>query len=106
MRRLLLRLVLVTLAPLLLVQAGLCVAWYYSSLAKEEKANLEAARVAAVMFEDYVNDVRRHETAIGEALAGLHPYTAAFRSHITPPLRWQRSDMMIGSSDIIQAPRT
>jgi PAS domain S-box-containing protein len=76
MRRLLLRLVLVVLAPLLLVEVGIYASWYYSRLALEEQANLENARVAAVMFEDYVGDVRRQEIAIGEALAGLHPYTA------------------------------
>ena len=76
MRRLLLRLVLVVLVPLLLVQAGIYYAWYLSSLAKEEKENLDAARRVAAAFEDYVGDVRHQETPTGSAIAGLHPYSA------------------------------
>ena len=75
MRRLLLLLVLVVLVPLLLVQAGIYAAWYYGRLVIEENVTVNSARVTAVMFEDFVSDVRRQEIAIGEALGGLHPYT-------------------------------
>ena len=75
MRRLLLRLVLVVLVPLLLVQAGIYAVWYHSRLAEEEQANLEMARAVAAMFDGNIDDVRRQEWAIGQALAGPHPYT-------------------------------
>lgn len=76
MRRLLLRLVLVVLVPLLLAQAGIYTAWYYSRLVIEDHATVDSAEMTAVLFDDFVNDVRRQEIAIGEALAGLHPYTS------------------------------
>ena len=44
LRRLLLRLVLVVLVPLLLVQAGIYAAWYHSRLAKEEEGQSESCR--------------------------------------------------------------
>ena len=75
MRRLLSRLILVVLVPLLLVQAGIYVRWYYSRLADEQQANLEMARAAAAIFDGNIDDVRRQEWAIGQTLAGPYPYT-------------------------------
>ena len=75
-RAVLLRLVLVVLLPLLLVQAGIYVAWYYTRWAETERETLRAAWGVAATFDDFVLDVRRQEWAIGQALAGLSPYTA------------------------------
>ena len=77
MRHALMRLVLVVLVPLLVVEAGILATWYYTRWTGQEEANLEAARGIAAAFDDYVQDVRRQELAIGEALAGLNPYTPA-----------------------------
>jgi len=68
-------LVLVAVLPLLVVQAGILSAWYFSRMAEEEQANLEQARGLAIAFGAYLQNVRRQELAIGAALAGLHPYT-------------------------------
>jgi signal transduction histidine kinase/HAMP domain-containing protein len=75
-RAVLLRLVLVVLLPLLLVQAGIYVAWYYSRWTETERETLRAAWGVAATFDEYIQDVRRQEWAIGQALAGLSPYTA------------------------------
>ena len=75
MRRMLLLLVLAVLLPLLAVQAGIYVAWYYTRWMAETHANLEEAWVVATAFESYVRDVRRQESAIGAALTGLNPYS-------------------------------
>jgi PAS domain S-box-containing protein len=75
-RRVLLRLVLVVLLPLLLLEAAIYACWYHGCLTDEEEANLKAARVVAATFEDFVNDVRRQELAIGAALTGLNPFNA------------------------------
>ena len=75
MRDRLLLLVLVVLVPLLVVQAGIYVAWYHHRWAEEEQANLEEAWAVATTFEAYVRDVRRQELAIGAALVGPYPYT-------------------------------
>ena len=50
---------------------GITAAWQ-----KRKKDNLNAARMVAVTFQDYVNDVRRQEGAIGRAIVGLHPFSA------------------------------
>ncbi len=77
MRHALMRLVLVVLVPLLVVEAGILATWYHTRRSGQEEANLEAARGIAAAFEDYVQHIRRPELAIGEALAGLQPYTNA-----------------------------
>jgi len=64
------------LLPLLLVQAGIYTAWYYSRWAEEEQANLAEAWLTEATFDDFVGDVRRQEAAVGAALAGLSPHTA------------------------------
>ena len=76
MRGMLLLLVLAVLLPLLVVQAGIYTAWYYSRWSEQETATLETAREAAATFEAYIRDVRRQESAIGAALTGPHHYTA------------------------------
>lgn len=75
MRRLLSTLVLVVLLPLLLVQIGVYVAWYHNRWAEEKHTNLEIARAVGAMFEGNIDDIRRQEWAIGQALTGPHPYT-------------------------------
>ncbi len=77
MRRALMRLVLVVLVPLLAVEAGILTTWYYTRWTGQVAANLHAARGIAADFDDDVRDVHRQELAIGEALAGLKPYTPA-----------------------------
>lgn len=73
MRRLLLRLVLVVLIPLLLVEAALCVALYRTRLTEEKQATLSMARTVATQFDGNIQDVRRQEWAIGQTLSGLRP---------------------------------
>ena len=113
MRGMLLLLVLVVLLPLLVVQAGIYVAWYYSRWAEEEQEDLRAAWGVAATFDDYVENVRRQEWAIGQALEGLNPYTAeqanaflAANTRVYPLVRswhWVSPEgKIIGSSD----PRT
>jgi PAS domain S-box-containing protein len=80
MRRLLLRLVLVVLVPLLLVEAGLCAGWYWNRLAGEKRATLRMARTVAAVFDGNIQDVRRQEWSIGQKLSTLHPYTAGAAS--------------------------
>jgi signal transduction histidine kinase len=75
MRGSLLRLVLVVLIPLLLVQAGIYAAWYYSRWNEQEMATRDTACEAAATFATYVHDVRRQESAIGMALTGPHKYS-------------------------------
>ena len=75
MRGMLLLLVLAVLLPLLLVQAGIYLAWYYNRWSEQEMATLDTAREAAATFEAYIRDVRRQESAIGAALTGPHRYT-------------------------------
>ena len=75
MRGALLLLVLAVLLPLLFVQAGIYIAWYYSRWSEQELATLDTAREAAATFEAYIRDVRRQELAIGTALTGPHSYT-------------------------------
>lgn len=75
MRRLLLRLVLVVLLPLWLVEAGLCLGWYFSRLAEEQRATLRMARTVATVFDGNIQDVRRQAWTIGQTLSGIHPYT-------------------------------
>ena len=72
MRGTLLLLVLVVLVPLLVVQAGIYAAWYYTRWSEQEAATLDTAREAATTFEAYIRDVRRQESAIGAALTGPH----------------------------------
>lgn len=71
------RLVLSVSLPLLLVEAAIFAAWYYSRWDLERVATLAAARGIAGDFEDFVQDVRRQELAVGVALTGLSPYTPA-----------------------------
>jgi PAS domain S-box-containing protein len=78
-RNLLFLLLLAALVPVLLVQAAI----YYqeSRAAREDEflSNLEVARAAAGLFESYLRDVHREETAVGEALlqsASLSPARA------------------------------
>ena len=86
------RLVLVVLVPLLAVEAGILATWYYTRRSGQEEANLEAARGIAAAFDDYVQDIRRPELAIGEALAGLKPYTPAqATAYLTANVREYRS---------------
>jgi PAS domain S-box-containing protein len=68
MRRLLSRLVLVVLVPLLLAQIGIYVAWYRNRWSEAEEANLRTARAAATIFQGNIEDVRRQEWAIGQTL--------------------------------------
>jgi PAS domain S-box-containing protein len=75
MRRLLLRLVLVVLLPLWLVEAGLCLGWYFSRLAEEERATLRMARTVATVFDGNIQDVRRQAWSIGRKLSTIPPYT-------------------------------
>ncbi|MCE5267722.1 MAG: PAS domain S-box protein [Planctomycetaceae bacterium] len=77
MRSALMRLVLVALVPLLVVEAAVLAAWYYTRWTRQAESNLEAAWGIAAAFEDYIRDVRRQEFAVGRALAGLRPYTPA-----------------------------
>ena len=77
MRGVLLRLVLVVLLPLLVVQAGIYVAWYYTRWTEEAQANLEVAWAVATTFQARTDDVHRQESMIGAALVGLNPYTTA-----------------------------
>jgi len=76
MRGVLLVLVCVVLLPLLVVQAGIYTAWYYSRWEEEEQANLAEAWLTEATFDDFVGDIRRQEAAVGAALAGLSPHTA------------------------------
>ena len=69
--RALMQLVLFVLLPLLVVQAGLCIAWYHSRRGEETRLNLEAAGGMATTFEAFVSDVRYQEAIIGEKLLGL-----------------------------------
>ena len=62
------------LLPLLVVQAGIYAAWYYSSWTEQETATLETAREAAFTFAGYMRDVRRQQSAIGAASAA-HMFT-------------------------------
>ena len=87
MRGALLRLVLVVLTPLLLVQAGIYVAWYYTRWAEQETATLETAQEAAATFEAYVCDVRRQELAIATALTGPHVYTTRGNQRVSDGCR-------------------
>lgn len=74
MQGMLVRLVLLVLVPLLVVQAGIYVAWYYTRWSEQATATLETAREAAATFEAYARDVNRQELAIGAALSGPHQY--------------------------------
>ena len=69
MRTALVQLVLVVLLPLLVVQAGVYAAWYYSRWSDQVAGTLETAREAAFTFAGYMRDVRRQQSAIGAAPA-------------------------------------
>jgi signal transduction histidine kinase/HAMP domain-containing protein len=75
MRGILLRLVLLVLLPMLLLQAGIYTAWYYSHWSQQSIATLDTAREAAATFSAYIQDVCRQEKAIGTELSGRHVYT-------------------------------
>lgn len=75
MQGVLLRLVLLVLVPLLVVQAGIYVAWYYTRWSEQTIGTLETAREAGATFEAFIRDVHRQELAIGAALCGPHQYS-------------------------------
>ncbi|MEN6449520.1 MAG: PAS domain S-box protein, partial [Thermoguttaceae bacterium] len=77
MRRALMRLVLLALVPLLIVESAIFGAWYYGRWNDQRAENVEAARHVAAVFEDFIQDVRRQELAIGQAFSRLRPYTPA-----------------------------
>jgi PAS domain S-box-containing protein len=61
--------------PVLLIQAGVYVAWFQMRLAEERRGELEIARAAAATFREYVRDIARQELALGEALAWRDPFS-------------------------------
>ncbi len=75
MRGALLLLALVAILPLLVVQAGIYLAWYRSRWSEVERENLRAAWGVAATFDEFVEDVHRQQWAIGQALLGVNPYT-------------------------------
>ncbi len=67
-RNLLFLLLLAALVPVLLVQAAIYYQEFRAAREDEFLSNLEVARAAAGLFESYLRDVHREETAVGEAL--------------------------------------
>jgi len=74
-RRMLFLLLLIVVIPILVVQAGIYYTEYQSRRAHELETNLEVARIVAMAFNGHIRDLRRQESAIGEALLRLAPFT-------------------------------
>jgi signal transduction histidine kinase len=56
------------LLPLLVIQSGIYIFWYKTRSQTEIDTNLEFARVVALSFLSYLNDVQRTELAIGQLM--------------------------------------
>ena len=66
-------LVAVVILPLLVVQAGVYITWYYTRWTEEEQSRLTAAYAVGMAMDAFVRDVLRQEAAIGAALVSLSP---------------------------------
>jgi len=73
-RRTLVMLVLTALVPVLIVQAWVYFSWFETRQANERTNNLEYARAVGNAFREFVRDITRQESAMGDALIALLPY--------------------------------
>ena len=74
MRQALMLLVLVVLVPIVLVQTIIYYDQFNARLADEYRANLEFARIVALGFEGFIQDVLHQELAVGKGLQLLKPF--------------------------------
>ena len=69
LRQVLLVLLVMTMVPVLLAQMAIYYGWFHSRQEDELHGNQDVARAIAAAMDSYVLDVRRHQLAIGMALA-------------------------------------